>query len=63
MDKSITIIDCNEIKVPFDLKIGEEVTHTIIQGTVGTGMSSITAVLDSYIRKGLFNPFKVEKNK
>ena len=24
MDKSITIIDCNEIKVPFDLKIGEE---------------------------------------
>ena len=57
----INIIDFAEISVPFNLELtGEEVTHTIIQGTVGTGMSSITAVLDSYIRKG---PFKMEKNK
>lgn len=60
----IKIIDFAEISVPLNLELtGEEVTHTIIQGTVGTGMSSITAVLDSYIRKGSFNPFKVEKNK
>lgn len=53
MDKNIKIIDCNEIKVPFDLKIGEEeIHHTIIQGTFGSGMSKITALCDSYIKKG-----------
>lgn len=61
MDKSITIIDCNEIKVPFDLKIGEEKIHnTIIQGTFGNGMSKITALCDSYVKKG---PYRMKKNK
>lgn len=48
-----------EISVPFYLELNDkEVTHTIIQGTVGTGMSSaIMTVLDSYVRKG---PYKIK---
>lgn len=59
------IIDLPEISIPFNIKIEDkEVTHTFIQGTVGTGMSSYAAVIDSYIRKGPYKPFKLEnKNK
>lgn len=41
MDDVYKIIDSAEIKIPFILELtGKEVTHTIIQGTVGTGMAS-----------------------
>lgn len=60
MDDENKIIDSREISIPFNLEINDkEVTHTITQGTVGTGMSSYTAIMDSYIKKG---PYYRRKN-